>query len=144
MLKYGEPHFQRDFPVERTIASRSVGPTIVGDLGKAHRILVVVNNCQEEHQSTMLETSGIVTDQTLIILTVLGAAESFVSRAVLKIIKVKAVEQDQFIFVEMASGAKQKVGGTVMGSSLNLGEFVTRTNLYVTIFGSYDVVIGMD
>jgi hypothetical protein len=44
----------------------------------------------------------------------------------------------------MASGAKQKVGGRVTGCALNLGEFVTRVNLYVTILGSYDVVIGMD
>ena len=56
----------------------------------------------------------------------------------------KAVEQDEFIFVEMASGAQQKVGGKVTGCALSLGEFVTRVNLYVTILGSYDVVIGMD
>ena len=31
-----------------------------------------------------------------------------------------------------------------MGCALNLGDFVTRTNLYVTILGSYDVVIGME
>jgi hypothetical protein len=31
-----------------------------------------------------------------------------------------------------------------MGCSLNLGEFFTRANLYFTILGSYDVVIGMD
>jgi hypothetical protein len=46
--------------------------------------------------------------------------------------------------VKMASGAKQKVGGKVMGCALNLGEFVTRVNLYVTILGSYDVMIDMD
>ena len=44
----------------------------------------------------------------------------------------------------MASEAKQKVGGKVTGCALNLGEFVMRFNLYVTILGSYDVVIGMD
>ena len=44
----------------------------------------------------------------------------------------------------MASGAKQKVGGKVTGCALNMGEFVTRTNLYVMILGYYDVVIGMD
>jgi hypothetical protein len=44
----------------------------------------------------------------------------------------------------MASGAKQKVGGKVIGYSLNLREFVTRANLYVTILVSYDVVIGME
>jgi hypothetical protein len=74
----------------------------------------------------------------------LGATESFISSATLKRIKVKAVEHDEFNFVEMASGAKQKFGGKVTGCSLNLGEFVTRENLYVTILGFYDVEIGMD
>ena len=62
-----------------------------------------------------------------------GATESFISGAALKIIKVRVVEQDEFSFVEMALGAKQKVGGKVTGCALNLGEFVTRVNLYVTI-----------
>jgi hypothetical protein len=62
----------------------------------------------------------------------------------LKRIKVKGVEHDQFSFIEMASGAKQKVGGKVTGCTLNLGDFVTRANLYITILGSYDIVIGMD
>jgi hypothetical protein len=31
-----------------------------------------------------------------------------------------------------------------MGCALNVGEFFMRVNLYVTILGSYDVVIGMD
>jgi hypothetical protein len=63
---------------------------------------------------------------------------------VLKRIKVKAVEHDEFRFVEMASGAKHKVGGKVIGCTLNLGDFVTRANLYIMILGSYDVIIGMD
>jgi hypothetical protein len=73
-----------------------------------------------------------------------GATESFIYGAVLKRFKVKAVKQDEFSFIEMASGAKQKVGGKVTGCVLNLGEFVTRANLYVMILGFYDVVIGMD
>ena len=92
----------------------------------------------------MLDTTGTVADQTLSILIDLGAIESFISGVVLKRIKVKAVEQNEFSFMEMDLGAKQKVGGKVTGCVLNLGEFVTRANLYVTILGSYDVVIGMD
>jgi hypothetical protein len=64
--------------------------------------------------------------------------------ATLKRIKVKAIEHDEFSFLEMDSEAKQKVGGKVTGCSLNQGEFLTCTNLYVTILGSYDAVIGMD
>lgn len=82
----------------------------MGDLGKAHRIHVAVNNRQAEHQSTMLETPGTIADQTLSILIDLGATESFISGAVIKRIKVKAFKQDEFSFVEMNSRAKQKVG----------------------------------
>ena len=88
--------------------------------------------------------TGTVADQTLSVLIDPESTESFISDAALKRIKVKAVEQDEFSFVEMASGAKQKVGGKVIGCALNLGEFVMRVNLYITILGSYDVVIGMD
>jgi hypothetical protein len=54
----------------------------------------------------VLETSGTVTDQTLSILIDPGAAESFISGVALKRIKVKEIEQDEFSFIEMASGSK--------------------------------------
>jgi hypothetical protein len=85
-----------------------------------------------------------VSNQTLSILIDLDATEIFISSATLKRIKVKAFKQDEFRFVEMASRAKQNIGGKVIGCTLNLGYFVTRANLYVTILGSYDVEIGMD
>ena len=112
--------------MERTRASGSAEPTTMGDMGKAHRINAVMNNRQAEHQSTVLEMTGIVADQTLSILIDLGAIESFISGAVLKRIKVKEVKHDEFIYVEMASGAKKKVGGKVTDCSLNLVFFVIR------------------
>jgi hypothetical protein len=32
----------------------------MGDLGKAHRIHVTVNNREDEHQSKVIETSGMI------------------------------------------------------------------------------------
>jgi hypothetical protein len=58
----------------------------------------VVNNCQAEHQSTMLETSGTITDHTLNILIYLGSTKIFIFGVVLKRIKVKVVKEDDFIF----------------------------------------------
>jgi hypothetical protein len=49
MLECGEPHFQRNYPMKRTRSFGSLGPTTMGDLGKAHQIHAVVNNHQEEH-----------------------------------------------------------------------------------------------
>jgi hypothetical protein len=72
--------------------SGSAGPTTVGYIGKAHRIHAVVNNCQAEHQSIVLETIGTIIDQTLNILIDPSATESFISGAVLKRINVKKIE----------------------------------------------------
>jgi hypothetical protein len=69
----GELHYQCDCPVERTRAFGSVRPTTMGDLGKAHWIHAMVNNHQEEHQSTILETLRTISDQTLSILIDPGA-----------------------------------------------------------------------
>ena len=92
----------------------------------------------------MPEISGTIADQTLSILIEPGATKSFIFGATLKMIKVKELKYDESSFVEMASGAKQKFGGKVTCCILNLGEFVTRANLYVMILGSYDIMIGMD
>jgi len=73
-----------------------------------------------------------------------GATESFISGAALRRIKVKEVERDEFILVELDLGAKQKVGGKVTGYSLNLREFFTRSNLYIMILGYYEIMISMD
>jgi len=104
----------------------------------------MMNNRQAEHQSTFLEMSGTIADQTLSILIDLGAIERFIYGPTLKIIKVKLVEHDAFSFIEMALGSKQKVGRKVTCCSLYLGYFVMKANLYITILGSYDVMIIMD
>jgi hypothetical protein len=62
----------------------------------------------DQHLSNGLLT---ITDQTLSIMIDPSATESFISGAVLKRIKVKEVEHDEFIFVEMDSGAKKRLEG---------------------------------
>ena len=92
----------------------------------------------------MLETSGTILDQNYNVLIDLGAIERFISSAVLKRIKVKVVKQDEFKYVEMASGAKHKVGGKVTDYIINLEDFVMKVNLYVMILGYCEIVIGME
>jgi hypothetical protein len=92
----------------------------------------------------MLETSHTIIDQNFSILIDLGDTERFISSVALKRIKVKEFEKDEFRYVEMASRAEHKVGLNIMDCSINLGDFVINSNLYVMILGSYDIVIGMD
>jgi hypothetical protein len=85
-----------------------------------------------------------IVDQTFGIFIYLGATKRSISSETLKRIKVKVVKQDEFRYVEMISGAKQKVGGKVMNCSIKLGDFFMKANLYFMILQSYDIVIGMD
>jgi hypothetical protein len=73
-----------------------------------------------------------------------GSTTSFIYSSTLKRIKVKVEENDKFIYIEMASGAKKKVRGKVIDCSIDLGDFVIKVRLYIMILGSYDIVIGMD
>ena len=77
---------------------------IIRDLGKAHRIHATMNKYEEKHQC-------MIADKMFSILIDPWAAQSFISSVAPKIIKVKAVEQDEFRYVELASRAKKKVGG---------------------------------
>jgi hypothetical protein len=92
----------------------------------------------------VLETLGTDFDQNYSILIDPGAIERFISSAALKKIKVKEVEEDEFKYVEITSNVKQKVGRKFIYYILNLGDFVPKVDIYVTILGSYDIVIGMD
>jgi hypothetical protein len=140
----GEPRYHRDFPIEKERDIISTRKMTVGDSVKAHMIHAMINNHKAEHQSTVLETLGMIIDKKFIVLIDPEATESFIYSVGLKIINVKVIEQDEFRYVEMASGAKQKVGGNVKDCNDNLGDFVTSVNMYITILGYYDIVIGMD
>jgi hypothetical protein len=71
---------------------RSIGHTTIGDLGKAHRIHIAMNNHQAEHHTTVLDTSGTIANQTFSILIDPNATNNFISSASIKRIKVKEVE----------------------------------------------------
>jgi hypothetical protein len=92
----------------------------------------------------VLETSGTIYNYTFSVLIDISAIERFISGVMLKIIKVKEIKQDEFIHMEMSSGAKHKVVGKAIDHSLNLGYFVRKDNMYIMILGYYDVIIGLD
>jgi hypothetical protein len=56
---------------------------------------------------------------------------------------VKEVDQDEFIYVELAFEAQRKFGGKVRDCTINLGEFIESVKLFVTTLRSYEIVIGM-
>jgi hypothetical protein len=104
----------------------------------------VVNNRQAEHQSKVVESSGMLNHINVNILLDSGATDSFISPSALEKSGLAAYEHDDFKQVEMVSGEKQAVGPSVDNCIVDLGVCTTKLKVYVTSLRAYDLIIGMD
>jgi hypothetical protein len=104
----------------------------------------VVNNSQEENQSTVVDSLGTLNHVNVKILFDYGATDIFISTCALEKCGLVAYENDDFKQVEMASGEKQVVGPSVDNFLVYLGVCTTRLKVYVTTLGMHDLIIGMD
>jgi hypothetical protein len=116
----------------------------MGRASGSHQIYTAVNNRQAEHQSTVVESSGMLNHINVKILFDSGATDSFISPSALEKSGLVAYEHDDFKQVEMASGEKQAVGPSVDDGIVDLGVCTTRLKVCVTALGAYDLIIGMD
>ena len=138
------PHYQRDCPESQSRFVHREGKAPKGRESSSHQIYTTVNNRQDEHQSTVVESSGTLNHINVNILFDSGATDSFISPFALEKSGLVAYEHDDFKQVEMASGEKQAVGPSVDNCIVDLGVCTTRLKVYVTALGEYDLIIGMD
>ena len=96
----------------------------MGRASNSHRIYVEINNRQAEHQSMVVDSSGMLNHINVKILFDSGATDSFISPSALEKSGLAAYEKDDFKQVEMASGEKQAVGPSVDNCIVDLGECV--------------------
>jgi hypothetical protein len=140
----GGPHYQRDCPELQSGFVHREGKASMGRASSSHQIYAAVNNRQAEHQSTVVESSGMLNHINVKILFDSGATDSFISPSALEKSGLAAYEHDDFKQVEMASGEKQAVGPSVDNCIVDLGVCTTRLKVYITALGAYDLIIGMD
>jgi hypothetical protein len=100
------PHYQCDFLESQSGIMHREGKALMGRASSSHQIYATVNNHQEEHQSTMVESSGMLNHVKVKILFDFGATDSFISPCALEKCGLAAYEHDDFKQVEMASGGK--------------------------------------
>jgi hypothetical protein len=107
------PHYQCDCPKSQSGTMHKEGKTPMGRENSNHQIYATMNNHQEEHQSTVVESSGMINHVKVKILFDYGATDSFISPYALEKCGLAAYEHDEFKQVEMDSGEKQVVGPSV-------------------------------
>eukprot|EP00253_Pinus_taeda_P028063 PITA_28063 len=140
----GGPHFQRDCPEASSNIFHRTGKEPISNNQGNHRIHAVVNNDQAVHQSTVVQSLGIINGIKLKVLFDIGATDSFISSYALNKCGLASRRQNDFNQVEMASGELQSVGLSVDQCKIDLGVYTTKLKVYVTALGTYDLIIGMD
>eukprot|EP00253_Pinus_taeda_P029921 PITA_29921 len=140
----------RAYPIEISrkdspkLLQRRTGKEPISNNRGNHRIHAVVNHDQAAHQSTVVESSGIINGIKLKILFDTGATDSFISSYALNKCGLAARRQNDFHQVEMASGELQTVGLSVDQCKIDLGVCSTKLKVYVIALGTCDLIIGMD
>ena len=105
------------------------------------RIYPTLEDCQENHQSTVVEIVGKIVKQSI---SIYGSTHSYITPRVVDICAFKKVKHRKPWLVQLATGTKRKVSEVVEKCPLVMNGLITCVDLNVPSLGSYDVLIGMD
>jgi hypothetical protein len=137
----GEPHIRRNCPCliasNITVVHNLQETSTVGDMGRSlHRINVVIDGRQDDHQSSVVEIEGKIHDP--------GAMLSYITLDVLESNKLKKQKHAKSWLVQLTTSTKRKVVNFISNLEFSLYGQKIRTNLNILPLGSYDMIIGMD
>ena len=90
----------------------------MGDMGRSQRVFAVVDNCQAEHQATVIEATGMIRGCKVSILFDSGATDSFISPFIVERCRLVAARQEVNWEVKLALGARVAVDSLVHGCSI--------------------------
>lgn len=82
-------------------------------MGKSHRVFVAVDNCQAEHQATVIEATSIMQGSMVIILFDSRATNYFISPYIVDHCRLVAVRHDVNWEVELTSRARVSISSMV-------------------------------
>jgi len=119
--------------------------SIVGEIGRNfHTINAALEDRQVDHQSTIVEIEGIVSNHTIPVLIDPGAMLSYISPRTVELCQLNSVKHEKPWMVQLATGEKRKVTNFITNCEVQLQDHKTKINLNVLPLGSYDMIIGMD
>jgi hypothetical protein len=140
----GGPHYHCDYPESQSSFVHREEKAPMGRGSSSHHFFAIVNNCEAEHQSTVVDSLGTLNHVNVKIVFDSGATNSFISPCALEKCGLAYYKNDDFKQVEMASREKQEVGPRVDNCLVDLRVCTTRLKVYITALGMYDLIIGID
>ena len=108
------------------------------------RIYAALENCQTDHESTVVEFAGKIVEQSISILIDPGSTHIYITPKVVEVCSFKKLSHSKSWLVQLATGTKRNVSEVVEKCPLVMNGLVTCVDLNVLPLGSYDVFNGMD
>jgi hypothetical protein len=108
------------------------------------RIYGALDNNQADHQASVVELEGMITNHLVSILIDPGSNLSYVAPQTIDKCKLQPIRHAKLWSLQLATGTKRKVSNVIPTCQFIMGGFPTRVTLNILPLGSYDLLIGMD
>jgi hypothetical protein len=103
-----------------------------------------LDNKQADHQASVVEMEGMISNHLVSILIDPGSNLSYVSPQTVEKCKLQQVKHVKSWLVQLSIGTKKKVTKVIPACQFVMSGFPTQENLNIPPLGSYDLLIGMD
>jgi hypothetical protein len=108
------------------------------------QIYAAMDNNQDDHQASVVEIEGMISNHLVSVLIDLGSNLSYVAPEAVDKCKIQPQKHTKPWLVQLATGSKRRIAKVIPAYQLMLGEFPTQTTLNLLPLGSYDLLIGME
>jgi hypothetical protein len=108
------------------------------------RIYAAMDNKQANHQASVVEMEGMITNHLVSILIDLGSNLIYISPQAVDKCKLQPHKHAKPWLVELSTGTKRKVVEVIPTCQFTMGEFSTQATLNTLPLGSYDLLIRME
>ena len=104
----------------------------------------VVDNKQVDHQDSMVEMEGMITNHLVSILIYPSSNLSYIASQAIDKCKLQLVRHVKPWLVQLATGTKRKVVEVIPSCQFIMDGFPTQATLNILPLGSYNLLIGID
>jgi hypothetical protein len=108
------------------------------------QIYASLDNRQADHQASVVDMEGMITNHLVSILIDPGSNLSYVAPQTIEKCKLQQVKHVKSWLVQLATGTKRKLTEVIPACQFIMNGFTTQKTLNMIPLGSYDLLIGMD
>jgi hypothetical protein len=147
-LGCGEEHLLRDYPYRKHKNRRAYNiqkATTTNDVARSiPYIYAALDNRQDDHQASMVEMEGMISNHLVSILIEPSSNLIYVAPQIVEKCKLQQIKHVKSWMVQLSTGTKRKVTEFILACQFIMSQLPTQETLNILPLGSHDLLIGMD